>query len=526
MNNGNPVVLTIDLGTQSVRAMLFDKHGNILCKVQHKYLNPYYSLNTGWAEQKPQVYWDAICFVTNQLRNEAKGNTWDQIIAVTITTMRDTCICVDKTGKPLRDFILWLDKRHNEPKQPLSAINNMLFSLTGMKDTAELQRRVSVCNWIMENEKKVWEKTYKFLFVSGYLTFMLTGNFIDSVANMIGHIPFNSKTRTWMKKNELGRCIFNIEKEKLIDLAEPGETLGHITSLASLQTGIPEGLPLIATGSDKGCETLGLSCLKPDSAAISLGTTATIQFTINRYMEPLPFIPAYPAVLKDQYNPEVQVYRGYWLISWFKKEFASKEVEQAANLGVPPEMLLESLLNKVPAGCEGLVFQPYFTPGIIMPKARGAIIGFSDVHTRAHVYRAIIEGINFALMDGLYTMQKRGKVNIEKLFIAGGGSQSDGICKITASMFGLPAYRIQTYEAAALGSAIVAFAAKHVYTDTYEAASKMVRIKDEFLPDQKDHRLYKHLFDEVFSKIFNKLLPLYKIYRNGNHKEEKNVKTV
>jgi len=526
VNKENPVVLSIDIGTQSVRAMLIDKHGEILFKVQHKYIKPYYSINPGWAEQKPQVYWDAICFVTNQLRSEAAGKNWSQIIAVTITTIRDTCICVDKAGKPLRDFILWLDKRQYEPKKPLPLFKNMIISISGMKDTAELQRKASVCNWIIENEKNVWEKTYKFLFISGYMTFMLTGNIIDSVANMIGHIPFNSKTRTWMDKNELNRCIFNIGTEKLSDLIEPGETLGYITSLASLQTGIPEGLPLIATGSDKGCETLGLSCLKPDSAAIGLGTTATIQFTIDRYMEPLPFIPAYPAVLKGHYNPEVQVYRGYWLISWFKKEFASKEVEQAANLGVPPEMLLESLLNKVPAGCEGLVFQPYFTPGIIMPKARGAIIGFSDVHTRAHVYRAIIEGINFALMDGLYTMQKRGKVNIEKLFIAGGGSQSDGICKITASMFGLPAYRIQTYEAAALGSAIVAFAAKHVYTDTYEAASKMVRIKDEFLPDQKDHRLYKHLFDEVFSKIFNKLLPLYKIYRNGNHKEEKNVKTV
>jgi sugar (pentulose or hexulose) kinase len=516
MKTIDPLILTIDLGTQSVRAVLVDKDGNIRNKTQHKYENPYYSAHPGWAEQKPEVYWNAVCDITRRLKTEAAG-VWGNIIAVTLTTVRDTCICVDKDGKPLRDFIVWLDKRQTIMKKPLPFINTMLFSLIGMKDTSDLQRKVSACNWIMENQPDIWEKTHKFLFISGYINFMLTGKFIDSVANMIGHIPFNSKTRAWMGKNELTRSIFDIEMEKLTEVLEPGETLGQITEAASSATGIPAGLPLIATGSDKGCETLGLSCLKPDSAAIGLGTTATIQFTIDRYMEPLPFIPAYPAVLKNQYNPEVMVYRGYWLISWFKKEFASKEVEQAAKLGVTPESLLESLLDEIPAGCEGLVFQPYFTPGVVMPKARGAIVGFSDVHTRGHIYRAIIEGINFALMEGLYTMEKRGKVNIKKLFMAGGGSQSDAICKITASMFGLPAYRIQTYEASGLGSSMVAFAATGVYSDVYEAAEKMVHIKDEFLPDYKEREKYKFLFENVFTKIFGKLLPLYKIYMENEN---------
>lgn len=506
----NPVVLTIDLGTQSVRAILVDKDGNILSKTQHRYAKPYYSLNPGWAEQKPEVYWDAVCDVAGRLKNEAR-DLWSGIIAVTITTIRDTWLCVDRDGKPLRDFILWLDKRQCEMKKPLPVFSSMIFTLARMKDTADLLRKVSSCNWIKENEGEIWEKTHKFLMVSGYLNFMMTGKMLDSVANMIGHVPFNSKTRAWMDENELNRCLFDIETEKLSVLLEPGETIGRITETAASQTGIPEGLPLIATGSDKGCETLGLSCLKPDSAAIGLGTTATIQFTIDRYMEPLPFIPAYPAVLKGQYNPEVQVYRGYWLISWFKNQFASKEVAEAEKLGVTPEALLEKLLLTVPAGCEGLVFQPYFTPGVVMPKAKGAMIGFSDAHTRAHLYRAIVEGINFALMDGLYTMQRRGKVTIKKLFIAGGASQSDIICQITANMFGLPTYRIQTYEASGLGSSIVAFAAMGIYADAYEAAARMVRVKDEFLPDTRESETYKFLFNEIFCKIFGKLLPLYKI---------------
>lgn len=504
-----PLVLTIDLGTQSVRAILTDKAGAILFKAQQKFEKPYYSLNPGWAEQKPEVYWDAICGITRRLNDEAQA-VWGDIIAVTVTTIRDTCVCVDQDGRPLRDAILWLDKRECIPVKPVPAMNMLLFSLIGMRETVELQRRISACNWIMKSEPDIWAKTHKFMMISGYLTFRMTGKLIDSVGNMIGHIPFNNKTRTWMKKNELTRCVFDIEDDKLPELVEPGEILGYITPEASGQTGIPQGLPVVATGSDKGCETLGMSCIEPDSAAIGLGTTATIQFTIDRYMEPLPFIPAYPAVLKNHYNPEVQVYRGYWLISWFKKEFAAKEVLEAEALGIAPEDLLNARLRDVPAGCDGLVFQPYFTPGVVMPKARGAVIGFSDIHTRIHIYRAIIEGINFALIDGLLTMQRRGKVKIRKLFIAGGGSQSDEICRITASMFGLPVYRIQTYEAAGLGSAMVAFTAMGIYPDIKMAAAAMVHVKDEFLPDMAEHQKYKAVYENVFTKIFSRLLPLYK----------------
>ena len=509
MIGSNPIVLTIDLGTQSVRALLVNKEGSILHKTQHVYEKPYYSLNPGWAEQKPEVYWNGLCDVTNRMKKEA-GDLWEKIIAITTTTIRDTCLCVNKDGKPLRDFIVWLDKRESQMVKPFPFIHNAIFNLIGMMDTAVLQKKISACNWIIENEPDVWEKTHKFIFMSGYLTYMLTGRLADSTANMIGHIPFNSKTRKWMGKTDLNRAIFDVEKEKLTELLEPGKTLGYISETAAVATGLPRGLPLIATGSDKGCETLGLSCLKPDSAAVSLGTTATLQFTINKYMEPLPFIPAYPAVIKGHYNPEIQIYRGYWLVSWFKKEFAYREVARAAEINVAPEAILEKMILKIPPGSDGLIFQPYFTPGVIMPKSKGAIIGFTDKHTRAHVYKSIIEGINFALMDGLYTMQRRGRVKIKKLFLSSGGSQSSRGCQITSNMFGLPAYRIQTYEAAGLGSSMVGFTAMGVHADINEAAKKMVHIKDEFLPDPKEREIYKSLFDKVFSKLFVKLLPFYR----------------
>jgi sugar (pentulose or hexulose) kinase len=494
-NMSTPLVLTFDMGTQSARAMLVDPNGNIVMKSQKKYEHPYYAKEPGWAEQSANFYWESLCEVSLALKSEC-GELWEDIIAVTCTTIRDSCLCVDKNGEPLRDLILWIDKRETADMEPIKRTTKLLFNLVGMGEAVELQRRVSTCNWIKTYESEIWDKTYKYLLLSGYLNYKLTGKFTDSCASIIGHIPFDSKSRGWMKSNNIKRCIFDVEQEKLCDLVEPGDVIGT-------------HLHLIATGSDKGCETLGLSCATPNKVAVSFGTTATIQLTTDRYMEPLPFIPAYPAVLKNHYNPEVQIYRGYWLISWFKKEFAAKEVEEAKQKGIDPEELLNERLKEVPAGCNGLIFQPYFTPGVVMPKARGSIIGFSDIHTRIHIYRAIIEGLNFALLDGMRTIERRGKIKIKKIFVAGGGSRSKEICQITANMFGLPVYRIQTHEASGLGSSIVAFVSKEVFSDINEAVEAMIHIKDEFIPDMKEHKLYEKLFNEVYKKIFPKLLPLY-----------------
>jgi sugar (pentulose or hexulose) kinase len=504
----DPLVLTFDMGTQSARAMLIDPRGAVAAKKQKVYEKPYFSLHPGWAEQEPDFYWQAICETSLALKEKA-GPLWQNIIAVTCTTIRDTCLCLDKNRKPLRSVILWLDKREAKELSGIPPVTNLMFQMVRMVDSVELQRKVSACNWIAKYEPEIWAKTDKFVFLSAWLTYRFCGNLADSVASTIGHIPFDSKLRTWMKKSDRRRAIFDVDDDRLYPLLEPGETLGAISAAAAAATGIAEGLPLIATGSDKGCETLGLSCLEPDSAVLSFGTTATVEVTTRDYVEPLPFIPPYPAVAPGYYNPEVEIYRGFWLISWFKREFAAKEVEDAKRLGVAAEQLLNQRLADVPPGCDGLIFQPYFTPGLVMPHARGAVIGFSDVHTRIHIYRAIVEGLNFSLMEGLFTLEKRGRLNIKRLFVAGGGSQSDEICQITANMFGLPVYRAQTHEASGIGSSMVAFIKKGVFASYREAAQNMVHIRDEFLPDMKEHKIYQRLYSEVFVKVFDRLSPLY-----------------
>ena len=383
------------------------------------------------------------------------------------------------------------DSLEGRPK--MSNIVRMAFKAAGMEETANLQFQKSHCNWIRQKEPEIWEKTDKFLLLSGYLVYCLTGQTADAAASMVGHIPYDSKTRNWQKQGALTRPVFPVEEEKLCRIVESGEIFGVITEKASADSGLPEGLPVIAAGSDKACEVMGMGCIDKETAAIGLGTTATITFNIGQYLEPERFIPPYDSIMPGYFNPEFEIFRGYWMISWFKKEFAEKEVVQAAREGCSAEELLNRRLEEIPAGCDGLLFQPYFTPNITMPTARGAVIGFSDRHTRIHIYRAIIEGINFALMDGMRLMEHRSGHKFREIRLGGGASQSDQICQITADMFGIPTVRTQTHEVAGAGCALTAFVGLGVFKDYREAVEAMVRKQDVFEPDLKQHVIYERL---------------------------------
>lgn len=513
-----PLMLTFDLGTQSIRGMLIDRQGNFRHMVQKKYEEPYFSKEPGWAEQKADFYFEVLCEVSKQLKEEAKDG-YENVVGVVVTTMRDTTLCLDRDRKPLRDIIMWMDSREVKKAKPMKWWLKLALKIIGMDEVLTKQHKISAVNWIMENEPKIWEKTDKYVMLSTYLNYKLTGNLVDSKSNMIGHVPFDYKKGKWQSKNEPKRYMADIPEEKLCELIDAADEIGRITKETEELSGIPAGLPLIATGSDKGCETLGLSVIHEDRAALSFGTTATIQFATGKYFEPKRFLPSYPGVLKGIYNPEIQVYRGYWLISWFKKEFAAKECVEAKRTGREPEEILNESLRKIPAGCNGLILQPFWTPGVINPNAKGAVIGFSDVHNRIYIYRAIIEGIGFALMDGFYTMQKRSGQKIKELYVAGGGSRSSEICQITANMFGLPVNRIHTHEVSGLGAAIAGFVALGCFRDYDEAIEHMVHKKDCFFPDMKEHRMYLRLYHDIYKKIYGKLHPLYvklkKIYHHA-----------
>ncbi len=515
--NNKDVVLVFDVGTQGARCMIIDDNGNMLGKHKISYEKPYYSKELEWAEQDPDFYYYKICECSMALK-ERIPDVFQNIRAISISTIRDTIVCVDRKGRALRPAILWLDKRMAKGAPKINPVNRIAVKAVGMEKEMDLQFKKSHCNWIMENEPEIWDRTYKCLYLSGYLTFKMTGNMVDAVASMVGRLPFDYKKRTYLSSRALTYPVFPVCKDKLPSLYETGEVMGEITEKMSKDSGIKEGLPVIATGSDKACELLGLGCIDESRAAVSLGTQATLSFTTKKYMEIQRFIPPFDSLVPGYYNPEYEIYRGYWLISWFKREFGKHEELIAKSKGISVEEILDETLSQIPPGCEGLIFQPYFTPNMTMPNARGGIFGFSDVHTRHHIYRAIVEGINYALMDGLKVMKEKLGKPFKFIALGGGGSQSDEICQITADMYGIPTVRTSNYEAAGIGGAIVAFVSIGRFKDYKEAVEAIVHDERIFYPNKELTRFYHKIYNKVYGKIFNHMKPLYKTL-NEVHKD-------
>ncbi|NDJ52088.1 MAG: carbohydrate kinase [Chloroflexi bacterium] len=508
------IILSIDLGTQSARAMLIDSQGTIRAKSKIDVV-PYIAPEPGWAEKDPLAYWDDLCMACHDLW--AKTDIPKEAIAgVSLTTQRDTVINVDRQGKPVRPAIVWLDRRRSENVQPVGGWWGLLFLLSGTRETvAHLQKECPI-NWIKAYQPEVWAQTHKYLFLSGYITYRLVGRFVDSIGNQIGFVPFDFRRHQWARPSDWKWIAAPVEPEQLPELISPTEILGEITPEAAADTGIPVGLPLIAAAADKQAEVMGSGALAPHIGAISYGTTATINTTHTRYVEPIPRVPPYPSAVPGSYSLEIQVYRGYWMISWFKHEFGWVEQLMAEQQGVEAEKLLDDLLKEAPAGSMGLTLQPYWSPGLRLPgpEAKGAIVGWGDVHTRAHFYRAIIEGLAYALRDGKERTERRTGVQITELRAAGGGSQSDGVMQITADVFGLPVSRPHSYEAAGLGAAIDAAVGLGLHGDFASAVSEMTHIRDTFEPNMANHRLYNELYRGVYTKLYRQLKPLYESIRS------------
>jgi sugar (pentulose or hexulose) kinase len=248
---------------------------------------------------------------------------------------------------------------------------------------------------------------------------------------------------------------------------------------------------------------------------LGYGTTATINVMSRKYVEAVPLLPPYPAALPGAFNTEIEIYRGYWMVSWFKREFGHYERHVASERGVKPEELFDELVRAVPPGAEGLMLQPYWSPGLKIPgpEARGAIIGFSAGHTRAHVYRAILEGLAYALREGKERIERRSGIPLTELRVCGGGSQSDGAMQLTADIFGLPASRPHLYEASGLGAAIDGAVGLHLHLDFETAVRAMAHPGRAFQPNADTREIYDGLYHRVYKKMYRQLKPLYESIR-------------
>lgn len=513
-------VLSIDYGTQSVRVSIIDNSGKFLAFEQEKYIKPYFSIKPGYAEQEPDFYYECMCKAARRLTS-AHPDLVNKCESISSTCFRDTAAYLDENYKSIRPSIIWLDQRQADLKKKLPWIYSLAFWIVGMSDTVKLNRKRTPAIWLQENEPENWKKVKHYVPINSYFNYRMLGILGDGVSNMIGHFPINFKKGVWYSKHALKGCIFQIDPKLMPKIYKTGEIIGTITEKCHEETGFPLGLRYVATGNDKSCEAFGCGQIDNKSAHISYGTSSSIATISKKYYEPEKFLPAYVTGFGKFYSSECQVYRGYWMLTWFVTQFAQAESIEADIERVAPEEILNQKIMEIKPGSDGLILQPYWGPGLGRPLAKGAIIGFYDVHTKYHLYRAIIEGIGYELKDGLNGILKRSHNKIDYLTVSGGGSKSDAICQITSDLFNLPVFKSETSENSTLGCAMSQFMSLGEFKSLEEAKSKMVRYTKVFTPNKNAAKDYEELFQKVYVNIYPSLK---KPYKNLAHIQDRNNK--
>ncbi|MBY6188485.1 FGGY-family carbohydrate kinase [Marinobacter hydrocarbonoclasticus] len=504
-------ILAIDNGTQSLRALLFDRHGQLIAKSQYAFEPAYHSPEPGAAEQDVQQYWDALVQCCQSLWQQ--GEDPGRVAGLSLTCQRTSVVALDSERRPLGPAILWLDQRRATELAPLPQPWRLLFSLPRIGPLLTKVRQRAPANRLAQFHPDRWQHCHKLVSLSAYLTHQLTGELADSTAAQVGYLPFDYRHHRWYPKRNWRWAALGVKPAQMATLRAPGESLGNLTADAASALGLAAGLPLYAAGGDKTCEVLGSGGHQSGVASLSFGTTATVNIASRRYQEVVSLLPAYPACEPGLYLNEKMLFRGFWMVSWFKEQFGYMEKLLARKSGEPVEALFDELVSSVPPGAMGLMLQPYWGADLTSPEAKGCIIGFGDVHTRAHVYRAILEGLAFGMREGMDKIVRATGAEVRQLRISGGGAQSDAAMQLTADLFGLPAERVHTVETSGLGAAICAAVGLGWHPDFGTAQTAMVHSGQRFEPNPEHHQLYQALYKEVYLKLYPQLAPLYRSIR-------------
>ncbi|WP_066371094.1 FGGY-family carbohydrate kinase [Neobacillus fumarioli] len=460
---GKKYIIGIDGGSQSSKVVIFDLEGTIICEGK-KNLQPLNMPEPGIVEHPDDDLWDSIVSASKVAMEQFPGDKND-IIGIGLCTIRFCRALLKEDGSLAQPVMSWMDARVSRPYEHTNP--SVKYVTTS----------------------------------SGYITHRFTGNFNDTAANYQGMWPIDTDTWEWSKDEEVIRT-YQIPREMLFHLQMPGTILGYVTEKAAKATSIPVGVPVVATANDKAVEALGAGLLAKNTALVSLGTyIASMMHGLENPKGTQYFWTNFASMPNKYLYESNGIRRGMWTVSWFKNLLGEEFAEKAEKAGLSAEERLNREAMDVPAGCEGLMTVLDWLAPTDKPYKKGMMIGFDARHSRAHIYRSILEAIALTMKNHTDAMCSELNVKLDKITVSGGGSNSDLMMQIFADVFGVPAERNIVNGSASLGSAICVAVAVGPY-ESYEAAiQKMVLVRDTFQPDKANHMLYKRMNEEVYKLI-------------------------
>ncbi len=482
-------IVGIDIGTSATKTAVYDTNGTPVAEASYEY--PLFQQHNGWAEQNPLDWWNAVCTTLKEVTSKINP---EEIAGVGFSGQMHGLVMLDENNNVIRPSIIWCDSRTSKECDEINEIVGLdrLMEITAAPALSGFT--ASKIRWVMKNEPENWARCRHILLPKDYIRFCLSGEYYTDASDASGMQLFDIRTRNWSDEicEKLG-----VDKSLLAKVAESPDKVSVVSKTASELTGLPEGTPLAAGAGDNAAAAVGTGVVEDGKAFTTIGTSGVV-FAHSKKLaqDPLGRIHTFCSAVPDEYHTMGVVQAAGLSLQWFKKSFAE-------NLSYKE---LDTLAEKLPIGAEKLIYLPYLmgerTPHL-NPLCRGAFFGLSAIHTSAHLYRAVLEGVSYSLMDAFSLVSGVGP-EIREMAVCGGGAKSPIWRQMIADIYSVPLSDMSKGGGASLGAAILGGVAGGVWDNVQTACKEVIKSADITLPDEENHKLYKKYY-ELYKKLYPSL---------------------
>lgn len=502
-------LLGIDIGTTAVKGMIIDMNGQVMVKsnIPYNLLLPH----PGWAEQDPEEMWMAVKQAISAVLNEFSGNR-GRIAALSLSTQRDTLICTDKHGKPVRNAITWMDSRSvcecTALEREFGA--ERIYEITGVGISTIWT--FSFLLWLRRHEPDHFSETTCFGLVHDFILFRLgaAGHFLDT-SNACQTMLFDFQKNVWSEElMEYG----GLDAERLPVLVAPGTPVGRLSPSLAAEFGLSPDLVLVSGGGDQQCAALGAGAVCEGDVEVGIGTAANVlAVTETPRIDPLRRMVCHRAAENGKWVLEGAMLATGKLIEWMR---------ETVFCGVSLSEIDREVADSSSPGASGLVVLPHFEGAACPywnPQARGVIAGLTLSSSRADLARAFLESISFEIRKCVDLLRLFG-VLPEKIWISGGASRSSVWMQILADVLGVQIEIAEETDCAALGAALLAGVGCGLFPTAQWAAEKAVRCRKTFLPNDSLRKQYDQLYqkNQALYQTFINFLTETECLKTGNGK--------
>jgi xylulokinase len=488
--------LGLDVSTTGAKALLINEKGAVVSSATEPLtLSAPHPL---WSEQDPRDWWAGITISIRQTLAQA-GVSGSAVTAIGLTGQMHGLVLLDEQGEVLRPAILWNDQRTgpqcDEMRTRLG--RQRLIQITG--NDALTGFTAPKILWVQQNEPEIFARARHILLPKDYIRYRLTGGYAMDKADGSGTILFDLKDRNWSADM---LAALEIPVAWLPTTFEGPEVTGYVSSTASAETDLAQGIPVVGGGGDCAAQAVGVGAVQQGIISLTLGTSGVVfASTESPLIEPEGRLHAFCHAVPNHWHFMGVMLSAAGSLQWYRDTLA-------------PGVSFDTLVNEasqINAGSEGLLFLPYLTGERTPypdPMVRAAWVGLTVRHTRAHMTRAVLEGVAFGIKDSFTLILQAGLGSIEQVRISGGGAKSDLWRQIMADVLAVELVTVNTTEGAAFGAALLAGVGAGVYENVPSACDATIRITGRTSPTQAG-RVYQEYYPH-FRAMYPALAPEYK----------------